>query len=230
MDKLLCEIENLIEKSKDISSKKRRDKVFLYSEGLKAKLEQVDYTLTYLEQFENRSDETESTTDENAFSINMQVHFYCDSFWTFLYSSLDVLSQVVNQTMKLELDEKNVSFLSVKGKLGGKQYNNTKVFKQYLATCNSYPYKNLEKYRNCSTHRRQIYIEEVLSSVKVKGTPGYSTTASGSNSLKRLLCDDPLTLKPKMTQNRQIPDYMNDTKIKIIKSILGIVKAIEIQK
>ncbi len=228
MDKLLSEIDKLVEKSKDISSKTRLAKVRLYAEGLKAKLEQVDYALTCLEQFTNRSDDMESTTEEEAYSISMQVNFYCDSFWTFFYSSLDVLSQVVNQAMKLELDEKNVSFINVMGKLGGKKYKATKVFKQYSTMSKSYPYKNLDKYRNCSTHRRQIYIEEILSSVKIKGTPGYSTTASTSiTTVERFLCDDPLASVPKTNQKRAIPDYMDDTKSKIIKSILAIIKATE---
>ncbi|MHA1290991.1 MAG: Cthe_2314 family HEPN domain-containing protein [Candidatus Thorarchaeota archaeon] len=226
-------IDALLEKSKAIKSKSRREKIKLYCEGLKAKLEQVSFALSSIDTFTNRSDGTESTTEEDAPSISMQVAFYCDTFWIFLYSTLDVLSQIVNQAMALELDERNVSFNQVKGKLSGNALKAKDVSKKYDKCSKSRAFKNLEKYRNCSIHRRQIYIEEICETKSVRRTAGYtavSTTESSSTVVTRILCDDPLTQNPKTSQERKIPKYMVDIKDSVIESIIKILKAVELKK
>lgn len=228
MDAIFEKIDELVKKSEHKAPKTRKKKILLYAEGLKAKLKQVDYALTCLEQFDNRTDATESTTEEKSPSISMQVSFYCDIFWTFLYSSLDVLSQIVNQAMALDLYEKDVSFNKVKCKLGGNAFKSTKIYRQYDKCFRSTAFKNLEKYRNCSIHRRQIYIEET--STRVRRTPGYSTSTidDSSTTVSRILCKDPLKSTPAIDPKRIIPDYMIENKKKVVKRILGIIKAIEI--
>jgi hypothetical protein len=132
--------------------------------------------------------------------------------------------------MNLRLSEKDVSFSKVKGKLQGSRYLATNVSKAYRDCYKSFVYRNLDKYRNCSNHRREIFIEEDSSSRSVTGTPGYTTTTSTVGSSKtviRTLCDDPLTHKPKTASNRKVPDYMVETKQKIEKFIAEIVKKIE---
>lgn len=229
MEAVLKELASLQERCEPILSSIQLKKSKLYCEGLKAKLTQTSYALDRVTEFNNRSDETESTTDDKAYSISLQVSFYCDSFWTFLYSSLDVLSQIVNQTMNLGLDEKNVSFSKVKNKLQVNEYVTTEVSKTYQQCYKSFAYKNLDKYRNCSNHRRQIFIEEISESRSVKRTAGYTTTSTGGSSktVTRILCDDPLTPKPKIELQRKVPNYMIDTKQKIEKFITEIVKKIE---
>jgi hypothetical protein len=233
MVEIIQAINALIEKSKTIQSKSRQAKVKLYCEGLKAKLEQVSFALSSVDSFSNRSDETVSTTEKNAPSIAMQVAFYCDTFWTFLYSSLDVLSQIVNQAMALDLKEKDVSFNQIKNKLGGNAYQNTEIYK-YITECYKLrAFKNLENYRNCSTHRRQIYIEEVCETKSIRRTAGYNPTATTNNTtivVTRTLCDDPLTQKPQIKKKRIIPQYMAETQNNIIKAIKEIVKAIEFKQ
>jgi len=226
MEAVLKELASLEERCEPILRKKQRVKSHLYCEGLKAKLTQVLYALDRLKEFNNRSDETESTTDDKAYLISLQVSFYCDSFWTFLYSSLDVLSQIVNQTMNLGLNEKNVSFSKVKDKLQGNQYLTTKVSKTYQQCYKSFAYRNLDKYRNCSNHRREIFIEETFQ--RVRRTPGYTTSSTGglTKTVTRILCDDPLTHNPKIELQRKIPDYMTETKQKIEKFIAEIVRKI----
>jgi len=228
MDAIFEKIDELVKKSEHKAQKTQKKKILLYAEGLKAKLKQVDYALTCLEQFDNRSDATISTTEEKSPSISMQVSFYCDIFWTFLYSSLDVLSQIVNQAMALDLDEKDVSFNKVKGKLGGNTFKSKEISKQYDKCFKSNAFKNLEKYRNCSIHRRQIYIEETFTGVR--RTPGYSisTTDGTSTTVSRILCKDPLKPTPTIDPKRIIPDYMIKNKKKVVERILGIIKAIEI--
>jgi len=226
MEAVLKELASLEERCEPILRKKQREKSHLYCEGLKAKLNQGLYALDRLKEFNNRSDETESTTDDKAYLISLQVSFYCDSFWTFLYSSLDVLSQIVNQTMNLGLEEKNVSFIKVKDKLQANQYLTSKVSKAYKDCYKSRAYRNLDKYRNCSNHRREIFIEEVYRSVR--RTAGYNTTSTGGSSrtVTRILCDDPLTHYPKIKRKRKIPDYMVETKQKIEKFIVQILRKI----
>ena len=219
MEKVIKEIDNLMVRSKIITGKRRKEKIKLYSEGLKAKLSQVQYTLSRLESFNSRTDETESTTAEDNYPVLAKVHFYCDTFWTFLYSSLDVLSQIVNQALKLELGEKDVSFGNVKGKLQGNNYKSLPVAQKYLQCFNSNCFSNLEKYRNCSIHRRQIFITETITTQKA--TAGYST-APQITTVIRVLCDDPLTVNAKTNQKREIPKYMVETKEKIKKHIESI--------
>ncbi|HOT73344.1 MAG TPA: Cthe_2314 family HEPN domain-containing protein [Anaerohalosphaeraceae bacterium] len=233
MVEIIQSIDALIEKSKIIQSKRRQAKVKLYCEGLKAKLEQVSFALSSVDGFSQRSDETVSTTEKNAPSIAIQVAFYCDAFWTFLYSSLDVLSQIVNQTMALGLKEKDVSFNQIKNKLGGNAYLNTEIYKKITKCYKSRAFKNLENYRNCSIHRRQIYIEEVCETKNIRRTAGYNSTATTNNAtivVTRTLCDNPLTQKPQIKQKRIIPAYMAETQTNIIKSIKEIVKAIEFKQ
>jgi hypothetical protein len=215
MEKVIKQIDDLLARSQKVG-KTRKEKIKLYSEGLKAKLEQVQYALDQIKSFENRTDDLESTTAKDPFSITQKVNFYCDAFWTFLYSSLDVLSQITNQALKLQLDEEDVSFKSVNQKLQGNAHKDLNEAKAYLQCIKSHYYSNLDKYRNCSTHRRQIFVTESIN--KQISTPGYST-APAITTVTRYLCDDPLKVKPKITIKRQIPKYMVDTKEKITKHI-----------
>ncbi len=212
MVKIIKQIDDLLARSQYVG-KNRCEKIVLYSEGLKAKLQQVQYALYQIQSFTNRADELESTTAQDNFLITEKVNFYCDTFWTFLYSALDVLSQITNQALKLKLDEAAVSFKSVNNKLQGNAHKALPVAQQYSKCIKSNYFSNLDKYRNCSTHRRQIFICEKIS--KEKSTPGYSTALS-LTTVSRLLCDDPLTVHPKTTQGRQIPEYMIDTKEKMV--------------
>jgi hypothetical protein len=84
-------------------------------------------------------------------------------------------------------------------------------------------FKNLDRYRNCSTHRRQIYIEEETK--QVKGTAGYESSSTGPViTVVRTLCDNPLGLNPKTDQKRKIPDYMVKTRKKILRHIEQVLK------
>ena len=223
---VLSEIDSLITRGKKaIPRKSRRKKLKLYAEGLKAKLRQVDFALAQLSQYQEQADGLTERTGSRAFSVTDQIQFYCDAFWTFLYSSLDVLAQVINQALELGLNEQEVSFKKIEGHLRSKEKGNRL---QVLVTkCrNSRPYRNLDNYRNCSIHRRQIYIEEELRIVR--HTPGYesATTTGPTVSVERLLCKDPLSLTPEPDRRRKIPDYLEETREKIRNAIEDIVRAI----
>lgn len=210
-----------------IPQKTRRRKLKLYAEGLKAKITQVNFALDKLSEFNNKTDETTTSTVQDAISITDQVHFYCDTFWTFLYSSLDVLAQVANQAMKLGFaDERQVSLARVNQKLQSGAYKASKISKKFADCIKSKAFKNVDRYRNCSTHRRQIYIEEITKSVR--GTAGYQSSTTGPLvTVVRMLCDNPLELNPKTEQKRRIPEYMIKTREKILYYIEEMLKEIK---
>lgn len=208
-----------------IPQKGRKQKIILYSEGLKSKLAQVDYALSQLNSLAELTDTSTTTTASDELGISDRIAFYCDSFWAFLYSSLDVLAQLINQSLKLDIDEKGVSFKRIEDELS-KHHNGSKLQKTVNALRKSNFFKNLDGYRNCSVHRRQIYIEEVIRTVK--RTAGYHATATGSvQSVQRIICDNPLVVKPAITQNRQIPEYLINTKTNIVKHISAILKVLQ---
>jgi len=196
-----------------VPQKTRKQKLKLYCEGLKAKARQVDFSLQELVTLENQADATVTSTDVNEPSIQSKVEFYCDSFWAFLYSCLDVLGQVVNQGMKLGLDEKRVSFKVIKRHLDNNHNGSPEqtAFNE-CAKCNAF--KNLDRYRNCSTHRRQIYVKEEVK--LVRHSDGYQTITTGDNvTVERILCDNPLDVRPKTDQKRRIPQYLQTTRDRV---------------
>lgn len=217
-------IDSFVDKGNaEIPQKTRKQKVKLYAEGLKVKITQVDFALERLAEFDNKADDTTISTGQGVFTIIDQVYFYSDTFWTFLYSSLDVLAQIVNQAMNLGFDEKTVSFNRVNSKLQGNRYVGRPIASKFDTCINSKAFKNLDRYRQCSTHRRQIYISEETRQVRT--TAGYQISTTGPlTTVTRILCDNPLVLKPKTEQRRKIPDYMVKTRNKILKYIEQILR------
>ena len=200
--------------------KTRRQRLKLYALGVRSKIRQANYALTQLSKFAPLSDS--DTTATNEYEVHARVGFYCDSFWAFLYSSLDVLAQVINQALKLGIPEKIVSFKSVARALK-LNHKGTPIEKKVNVCLKSTAFKNLDKYRNCSTHRREIYFLEKTE--VVKEIAGYNTTVTtGVESVTRLICDDPLVLTPKVEQKRKIPDYLETTEKRIIKQVEVIIK------
>lgn len=199
----------------------RRQKIALYSAGLKEKLREAEFSLTNLKAYETQDIATTSDTDEN-FEIDANVHFYCDCFWAFLYASLDVLAQVINQTNKLELSEKKVSFKNI----GEKLPQNSKLRNCLNRIKNSNTYKNLDKYRNCSLHRRHIFFEEVKISVSRSAGYRISTTGRSESETIRYLCDDPFKLVPKVSQKREVGEYCEKTYNKITELLAKILDLI----
>ncbi len=206
----------------NIPQRGRREKLQIYAEGLKAKVRQTEFALSTLSEYNNQTDAVTTSTSGDEFLIQDKVYFYCDTFWTFLYSSLDVLGQTVNQALKLKLKERKVSFKTIVDHLCQTQ-NGQDVQKRFSQCARSKAFKNLDAYRNCSVHRRQICIEEERRRTSMMG--GYST--GPGISVERFLCDNPLDMKPRTKQKRKIPDYMMEIRNKVHKQIENIIKAIE---
>jgi hypothetical protein len=129
------EIENLVLRTNNsVLQKTRQKKIRLYTEGLKSKMRQTEYSLSQLVSFSNMTDESTTTTSPSAYQTSEKVGFYCDTFWAFLYSSLDVLGQILNQSLKLGMKEKDVSFKQVASKLASTSHNGTPL-QQKVSSC-----------------------------------------------------------------------------------------------
>lgn len=173
--------------------------------------------------YAGRTDETVTATDPEEPTIADHVHFYCDSFWTFLYSSLDVLGQIVNQALDLKQLEKDVGFKQI-ARVVGSDSSLLMLDKKLSSLISSRAFKSLDDYRNCSTHRRQIYIEERKTTIT--GTAGYGSSTGPIETVQRVLCDNPLELNPKTRRNRIIPRYMEQIRDEILSRMEKILKAV----
>lgn len=191
------------------------NRIILYSEGVKAKLKNADYALSMITELSPQSDNL-ITSDSQSFCINDKIQFYVDSFFAFLYSTFDIISHVINQEHRLALDEKDVSFKRVKRNLN-QSHQGTNIRQLFNKLSGKVFFKNLDKYRNCSTHRRQIFIETIIRT----GTVGYSTTGDFPE-VYRWICDDPLSLKPRTKKERVLVDYCKDMLNKVKSEIINI--------
>lgn len=191
--------------------------IVLYSSGVSAKLRNSEYALFMLSAL---APEVPSSTSTAQFTAHERIQFYVDSFFAFLYSTFDVIAQVVNQKLKLGLDERGVSFKSVKNVLD-QLHAGTPIQQIFTSIINSPFFKNLDKYRNCSTHRRQIYIKS--ETVQTLETPGYNVTQPIPK-VAHILCDDPLALRPTIRQNREMLAYCSKIITRVKKEISGLSK------
>ena len=189
----------------------------LYSKGLIAKLKNAEYALFKIIEFSTQID---SSTLTSQFTFLDMVHFYLDSFFAFSYTSFDVIAQVINLKCNLNTPETKVSFRKIKEKVN--QANPGAAIQILInRICNSNFFKDMEKYRNCSTHRRQICIQSNKTETLL--TPGYIATIP-MPIISHILCDDPLMLNPKFTKNREMITYCNGCFIKTQDEIIKILK------
>lgn len=210
--------EEIDEMSNRLSQGERRqikERIKLYSEGVKAKLKNAEYALSKINELSPQNDNM-TTSETPDFCVFDKIHFYVDSFFAFLYSTFDIISHVINQKYHLGLEEKDVSFNKVKQSLNNSCHglNIQRIFDRLSSKIY---FKNLDRYRNCSTHRRQIYIETLT----ISGTRGYSTTADVPE-VFRVICDNPLSLHPRMNQSRILKDYCDDIFAKVNTEITDI--------
>lgn len=227
------EIDSLKNRAQNIISPRgyRRDLLIVYAVGLRAKIEQAEFALNQLSNFIEEIGDTVTATAPQAFLPKSEIYFYSDTFWAFLYSSLDVLAQVINKALKLGMDEEDVTFGRLDRELEQhRTYAGTTIQKKVHGCKVSRTYHWLKKYRNCSVHRRRVYIRR---QVQV-GTPEYHRISSTGgidvgayNAGLFTLCDDPYMLKPETEKGRTIPDYMRETKAKILEYIEKILKSTE---
>lgn len=200
------------------------DKIEIYSEGLKSKFREAEYALWQIRklcgnQLGPISVQATSTSSSDHYDHLDRVYFYVDSFFAFLYSTLDVMSQIINQQYSLTSDEEDVTFaklvnLLLQQKPGSKVQLRSSSFKGKEV------FSELQAYRNCSTHRRHIYIEKRL----VVPPRGYTTTAT-IQPVSWIICDDPYSIPPTTARNKELLPYCEGTNERICKEVLKILRS-----
>ncbi len=193
-----------------------QSKIKLYSQGAISKIVNAEYALNKLKELNIADDTTTSTTSENELPPAIKIYFYLDAFFAFLYSVYDVSGQIINQKLRINYDEHKVSLKRIKILLD-RRFNGSPAQTNLENLLKTRYFVNLERYRNCSTHRRQICIQIEKKAIEI--TPGYTST-SVFNSTTRVLCDDPLKINPTFSQNRELISYcetmLNRTKLEIL--------------
>ena len=203
------------------------EKAKIYAEGVKEKLLQVDYAISRIQSlestqiFDSSTDFPTQIASGKQDEIGSQISFYCDSIWDILWASIDITGQLINELMGLGLTEKRVSFYKVMKKLTDNHTGNP-VTKKVLELNNGLALKRLKKYRHCSTHRRPVYIRTALTTTTVSGRPGYNITELNTQYVKSYICDNPLSLKPIVT-NREVLPFCIVTKNQVDDKISNIV-------
>jgi len=227
---LFDKIDSLVKEAKETGCREsKQSRIKLYAEGLKNKLTEAEFAIKKLKEISGKSDRFQTPTQDDTPTIEDQVYFYTDAFFAFIYASLDVMAQLVNQIMKLELPEDKTDFKKLNGKLQGNQHKNKRVAKIFNQCFCSHPFRRLDRYRNCALHRRHIYFNESIAGSR--GSAGYTAIATGDvQVVVRLLCDNPYDIKPSINYMYGIPDFMIDMQKKIMVYISQILEVTKQEK
>jgi len=203
----------------------------LYTEGIKGKFCLARYcveALTNIEHLDESVIQIKGSTGvvECVIGIDDQVLFYCDSFWNILRSSIDILGQLINELKAIGIPERQVYFTNVNTVIQS-QYRNTPLQKAMRSLTRSQAFKDLNEYRRCVTHRRQVYVQKDEQNITYSssGTPGYiyadfSTTEKVTN---RYLCKNPWDIIPIVDRNRPVSSFNKQLLEKIEKRLSTII-------
>lgn len=175
----------------------------LYAEGVKTKLNQAKFSLENLKRLERLQDQPDiqdATTISIARAlpnVSEQVIYYCDCFWDFLRSALDIIGQLVNELRSLGISERNVDIKVVANAIKSRELGSA-LDKALDELLDSSAFTQLEDYRHCSTHRRPIYIQTRTMTTSVTGTSGYYGSSDTRIIVERNICTNPWDLKPRV--------------------------------
>lgn len=195
-----AEVQALIARTKSIADSGRRERVALYAHGLGAKFRQVEYTIGELSSLTAKAP---GPGGPSGFSDFDRIHFYSDSFFALQRAVLDILAQLINQTEGLGLNERECDFTRLVAQLQ-LQTPTAALTNRLVALNGSASYSALNDYRNCSLHRRQVYLE-YQTRQKLYSTPGYATGPFTSH--EWYVCDNPLDVHPNVNSRRVIVPY-----------------------
>lgn len=205
----------MIEKSIDTLLRKLKrknllnQKVSLYSESVKAKFGQVHWSMAVLREIEhapNVEGSASSLEVWNKIGTNDKIVFFCECFWDFLRSSIDVAAQLVNELRSLSISEDKVSLSEVRDKMMPTM-STTPLFKAIKSLEKSWAFKDLNSYRHCSTHRRQVCIFELPSNPLPLTRVYEYLSESTTGVMNRYLCGNPSSLKPRLSLKRPVVEY-----------------------
>jgi Cthe_2314-like HEPN len=196
---LEAQLQALIARAQDplkIPEQHRRERIELYGQGILYRIMEVRLTCRFIQELGGKYPQPEDRD---------KIHLYSDSFWAFARSSFDILGQILNQTQNLGINESGCHFGTVVDRL--KHTNPADALTLSLDAIYSRPeYRDLNSYRNCSLHRRQVYLEG-RKTEKDYGTSGYSTATGAFIAYEWILCDDPLVVIPTVIQGRRLIQY-----------------------
>lgn len=185
------------------------NKANMYSEAVKAKFYQARWSLDVLREIEHFPNEEGDITSSDVFSrksIDEKVVFFCECFWDFLRSSIDILAQLVNELrLSGQIDETEVSFWKVFNTIESTPtLSATPLFKALRSCKRSWAFKELNLYRRCSTHRRQVCIFglPVINPQPLGRVYEYMSTST--TTINRYLCSNPSSLHPRSSMKRPL--------------------------
>lgn len=171
---------------------RRRTGVSMYAAGLEDRLLQMEFCLEELGKLESVAFDTSSSA-ASVLTSEQKAQFFCDTFWTWVYSSLDILAQIINQTENLGLKEDKVSFETVFTALSQQQPGSpllTAVTKLSRSRVRSW----MKAYRNCTNHRRPICLFQETHIETVTAT--YQTATGPVTRVQRHISDHSVALTP----------------------------------
>jgi len=159
------------------------------------------------------------------FSTYNQVLFYCESFWNILRSSIDILAQLVNELRSLGINERDVYFGNVNTRVQS-NLPNSPLQKAMRSLARSMVFRELNGYRRCVTHRRQVYVHKIRHAISSSGTEGYNyIDLSGEyTTVDRFLCRNPWDIDPIVDSSRHVAGFNSKMLQKIEKRMNTIIK------
>lgn len=201
-------------------------KATLYARQVEAKFKNTRYSLHKLQEFKLPVATGSSMASSTLLDNDELINFYCDCFWDFLRSSIDVLAQLINERTSLGLNERDVDIKQVATHPNLTSYPQLKTSVNYLLSLQAF--KELEHYRHCSIHRRQVYIKIIEQKESILGTRGYSSTTSDTkeSTYVSYLCRDPqdLTATPDIDDSKTVDMFCQELLEKIESQMVAIIK------
>ena len=198
--------------------------VKLYADCIKAKFYQARWSLDVLREIEHIPNIKESTSSQEAWyriTIDYKLQFFCECFWDFLRSSVDITAQLINELKVLRIPETEVTFYKVLENMSSPP-STALLFKAIKSCKSSWAFKELNSYRHCSTHRRQVCIFESPTSPSIVTKSYEYVSESATKKVNRYLCSNPWSLNPRSSLKRPLVNY-NERILETIEKRLSII-------
>lgn len=198
----------------------------LYAEQVVAKFKNARYSLYKLQELE-RPIVAGSGTDSpdllnSVEKVNERVNFYCECYFDFLRSSIDILAQLINQLTSRSLPETSVDIKKVAQNINSTLYPQLKTSVDYLIRLSAF--KTLEHYRHCSMHRRQVFIKTEAQEPNAAGTRGYyDAFTAQQQTYKSYICTNPLDIIPIVDCNQTVNEFCENLLKKVEKRMVTII-------
>ena len=198
----------------------------LYTKQVAAKFKGAQYSLHKLRELEQPIVAGSGIDSQEPLNHVERVNFYCDCLWDFLRSSIDILAQLINSLTGSALLERNVEIKTVASSLTSSSHAEIKTSVDRLLALKAF--KTLEEYRNCSTHRRQVFINIEKQDTEVFGTTGYreglidSSTSKGTVYTSHI-CRNPWELTPDVDESRVVATFCEEILKKIERPMVTII-------